>query len=142
MIHKSTRKKFLEQKFKTIKEQDANWSNTWKNLRKQVNMALGDIKLLAEKLPEKEQSELFDAKILRLLFLAILEHRSFESKLDPRRARIAAMMVRIGLMECKVQYGDIEDEEVIRKKIINILDDTSLIISAIENKVYAQSKSH
>lgn len=142
MLDKETRKKFSEKSFEKIKRQDSNWSQTRIRLREHVKTAFDDIILLAKKLPDEEQSELFRHEQIRLVLSALFEHKSFTSRLDARRAKLASTIAELGLSECGYQYSFIESVRVINRKVLDTLKEADSIASAIADKVEIQSKSH
>ena len=137
MLDKRIRKKFLENKFETIKKKDGNWSQTRIRLRDQVKKALNDIGLLATRLPDDEFEDIFTPKIIEE-FVKDMIHDVADDKLDAKRTRLAAIFVRHGLYKCIIQYGIIEDQKPIRGPTEKFLNETISIASSIVSKVESQ----
>jgi hypothetical protein len=95
------RKKILEHDWLEIEKQESNPTQTWHRLRQMTIRAIDDLTLLAEKLPEDKQKEIFTHSRIKGLITELLyggRARTY-SKPDtstPRRAQLAAMLVGEG----------------------------------------------
>jgi len=101
MLKKHMRKKILEHDWLEIEKQESNPTQTWHRLRQMTIRAIDDLTLLAEKLPEDKQKEIFTHSLIEGLITQLLyggRARTY-SKPDtstPRRALLAAMLVERG----------------------------------------------
>ena len=104
MLKKHMRKKILEHDWLEIEKQESNPTQTWHRLRDMTIRAIDDLTLLAEKLPEDKQKEIFTHSRIKGLITQLLyggRTRTY-SKPDtsdtsyPRRAQLAAMLVGKG----------------------------------------------
>ena len=59
MLKKHMRKKILEHDWLEIEKQESNPTQTWHRLRDMTIRAINDLTLLAQKLPEDKQKEIF-----------------------------------------------------------------------------------
>jgi hypothetical protein len=95
------RKKILEHDWLEIEKQESNPTQTWHRLRDMTIRAINDLTLLAQKLPEDKQKEIFTHSLIEGLITQLLyggRGRTY-SKPDtstPRRAQLAAMLVGKG----------------------------------------------
>ena len=80
---------------------ESNKSQAWHRLRTQINDAFNDLILLANKLPNEEQSAVFDSKIIEKLMHSLLQLES-RKKIEARKARLAATFAKVGLEYCKL----------------------------------------
>lgn len=115
MLEKATRKKFIEHSWVDIMKRASNSTQTWRRIRDQAIRGLNDLTLLAEKLPDDKQQEIFDNK-MRDLISSILGTNRFvpeedffqppslqypaNYQLDYRRTKLAATLVNEALDLC------------------------------------------
>ncbi len=112
---------------------EGNPSQTWLRLRARVRVAIDDLKLLAQKLPDDKQEQVFSYEMFYDLISCLLgnEHvtRSFpksqlltktplssltrDENLDPRRTMLALAFVTHGLWKFKKQCGLMENRRVL-----------------------------
>ena len=100
MLSQPLRKKLYERDWLEIEKQDSNPSQTWRRLRDQSITAISDLILLANKLPEDKQKEIFsptriEALIVQILHIGIFSqsHKDFNS----RKSEIAARLIKRGI---------------------------------------------
>jgi hypothetical protein len=113
MLGKEQRKSLLQRNWVDIMNQDSNRSQTWQRLRDKAIRAMDDLILLAKKLPDEEQQEIFDNKI-KAFCSSILRTNKIEmiptnlqyahNRLDYRRTRLAAILVKEALDLCVYQH--------------------------------------
>ena len=100
MLSKQLRKNLSERNWLNIERQESNPSQTWLRLKKQSITAINDLILLANKLPEDKQKEIFsparvEALVVQILYLGIFSqsHKDFNS----RKSEIAARLIKRGI---------------------------------------------
>src|SRR5918996_3441948 len=100
MLSKSMRKKLNEHSWLWIEKQESNPSQTWQRLKKQSVTAIYDLTLLANKLPEDKQEEIFSPNRIEDLIAQIIyigffsqSHESFNS----RKSEIASRLIKRGI---------------------------------------------
>ena len=128
MLGKETRKKLTEQNWIDFIKQDSNPSQAWHRIRVKAHRALDDLTLLARKLPDDKQQEIFDNKI-RDLFSAILGtpddyiSRTWNipnlqsPATDYRRTRLVAVLVNVALNWCIFQHRSLFTETPEQSKL-------------------------
>ncbi|PWU79354.1 MAG: hypothetical protein DLM72_17845 [Candidatus Nitrosopolaris wilkensis] len=118
MLGNEIKKKLSERNWVDISKHDSNPTQTWHRLRRKAHRALDDLILLAKKLPDDKQQEIFDDKIKELfssmlgitnnleemMYTPNLEYRA-RNKLDYRRTNLAALVVKEGLLYCIYQHS-------------------------------------
>src|SRR5919106_385307 len=100
MLSKQMRKKLNEHSWLWIEKQESNPSQTWQRLKKQSVTAINDLTLLANKLPEDKQEEIFSPNRIEDLIAQIIHigffsqsHENFNS----RKPEIAARLIKRGI---------------------------------------------
>lgn len=112
MLGKALEKRLSTQKWVDIMKRDSNPAQTWHRIRVKANRAIEHLTLLAYKLPDEKQEEIFDVnKIFKLMQSILYRHyHEFEteyetqSPFDGRRTTLAATLVSQGTEICKNQY--------------------------------------
>ena len=100
MLHKSIRRELTEQNWLQVEKNDSNPRLKLRRLKDQSIRAINDLSLIARKLPEQTQTEIFDYEVLKRLIEAILnvnsdEHSDFTNAgSDPRRTYLGALFSR------------------------------------------------
>lgn len=156
MLRKDVRRKLIEHNWVGIKDKISNPSQTLKRFRKEIDVAFGDMALLAKKLPEDNLQNMFTTKNISLLLYSILygnnsryylgEQVHSNTDYNVNRAQLAALMARTGINFCIEQYETkIEHNSVLNEPIINQLKKAIEICDEIVTKMYmpqAQSTAH
>jgi hypothetical protein len=100
MLSKQMRKKLNEHSWLWIEKQESNPSQTWQRLKKQSVTAINDLTLLANKLPEDKQEEIFSPNRIEDLIAQIIHigffsqsHENFNS----RKSEIASRLTKRGI---------------------------------------------
>src|SRR5918996_2380154 len=100
MLSKSVRKNLYEHGWMWIQKHDINPSQTWQRLKKHSLTAIYDLTLLANKLPEDKQEEIFSPNRIEDLIAQIIyigffsqSHESFNS----RKSEIASRLIKRGI---------------------------------------------
>lgn len=105
------RRKLIEQDWSEIEKQDSNPTQTWRRMRDQSIRAISDLTLLAKKIPEDKQDEIFDTKRIDELVVSILSSRksySFHDVLNRRKAELAAVLVERGINTSIFHYSRLD----------------------------------
>ena len=100
MLSKPMRKKLKEHNWLQIEKLDSNPSQTWQRLKKHSVTAIYDLTLLANKLPEDKQEEIFSPSrvedlITQIIYIGFFSqsHENFNS----RKSEIAARLIKRGI---------------------------------------------
>lgn len=104
------RKQLNEQSWLRIIEEDSNATQTWKRIRGKAITAINDLILLAEKLPDDKQEEIFSKLNIDKLANSILFplRKDFDyDEYDSRRIRLAAILAEKGIRKCISQTSKI-----------------------------------
>jgi hypothetical protein len=147
MLRKDVRRKLIEHNWVDIKDKISNSSQTLKRFRKEIDVALDDMALLAKKLPEDNLQNMFTPKNLGLLLYSILYGNDPRYSLDEemysdidykiRRAQLAALMAKTGINFCrKIYETKIEHNSILNEPIINQLKKSIEICDEIVAKMY------
>ncbi len=110
MLHKSIRRELTEQNWLQVEKNDSNPRLKLRRLKDQSIRAINDLSLIARKLPEQTQTEIFDYEVLKRLIEAILnvnsdEHSDFTNAgSDPRRTYLGALLAEEGIKLCTRAY--------------------------------------
>jgi hypothetical protein len=102
--------------------------------------AISDPKLLADRLPDTRQQEIFDyAKIKEFVSTMLRQPVWLDSnhdKFDARRTRLAAIMAEESLKKCIDQYKNkIEKSEVLSKQNVSLLENAISLCNEISIRV-------
>jgi hypothetical protein len=100
MLSKSMRKRLNEHDLLWIEKHDSNPSQTWQRLKRHSITAINDLTLLANKLPEDKQEEIFSPNRIEDLIAQIIyigffsqSHENFSS----RKSEIALRLIKRGI---------------------------------------------
>jgi hypothetical protein len=143
MLDKQTRKKLLEREWPEIKLQESNPTQTLVRLRNIAIKAINDLTLVAQKLPEDTQKEIFtpsriDGLIQNIFYKGNLYHFQghHQDIFDPRRAELAALLVERGVHLNSVQYRMLNKDTLsLVEPTINHLEQSVSICKDIARKL-------
>jgi len=140
MLNFSLRKQIKEKKWSDIMEKDSNPTQKWIRLRDRANSAISDLKLLADRLPDTRQQEIFDYAKIRKFVSTILRQPvwldSNHDKFDARRTRLAAILAEESLKKCIDQYKNkIEKSDVFNKQNVSLLEDAISLCNEIAIRI-------
>ena len=127
MLGKPLRKKLSNQNWLNATRTDSNRYQTWSRLRTHVNLALDDLSLLAEHLPNDKQEEIFTYQRVHPLIKKILLQPGWETNHDDkdfRRTYLAAEIAEQCISKCIKQYKKIEPDEVLAKPLLDKLQES------------------
>jgi hypothetical protein len=124
-------------------ENKSNRSQIWtRDVRSKVIKVLDELILLAHKLPNDKQEEVFNENTIARLVGAILFPRDSDLdhyEMDSRRAKIASTLVHEGLTKLASQYGStIQKRQELNEDLLAGLEKTKRVCNAIALEV--QSK--
>lgn len=111
MFRKSLRKKLIERNWREIEKQESNPTQTWHRIRDQSVRAINDLTLLAKKLPEDKQKEIFSMKIIDDLVSTLLtagQNPSPSYVLSSRKAELAAVLLERSINLIIFHYSRLE----------------------------------
>ena len=139
MLSKSMRKKLNEHNWLWIEKQDSNPSQTWQRLKKLSVTAINDLTLLANKLSEDKQVEIFapsrvEDLITQIIYIGFFSqsHENFNS----RKSEIAARLIKRGIDLSINQYVNSSPETPsLIKPTLDHLNQTVDICSDISYKM-------
>jgi hypothetical protein len=109
VLTKSLRRKISEQDWLDIEKQESNPSQTWRRLKDQSITAINDLILLANKLPDDKQKEIFSPTRIEAFIAQILDVGSFNQShkhFNARKSELAARLVRKGISLNVCQYAE------------------------------------
>jgi hypothetical protein len=141
LLPKSTRKKLLEHNWEEIASRDSNPYQTLHRLRSMANRAINDLTLIAQRLPDEAQKDIFSYTNIKKLASAILRENELivgnsTTIVDVRRIELAALLVRVGIWICIEQYQTkIEQDSDLNDLTINHLLRARDICNAISFKM-------
>lgn len=118
MLGKALRKKLYERKWVDIEKEHSNPSQFLRRIKETANIALRDLKLLSETLPDKELHEIFTEANLNGLILGLLKlsprlagvRGGEKRELDSWRTQLSASFVEKCIHFCSNQYKVLEEE--------------------------------
>ena len=137
MLGKPLRKKLSNQNWLNATRTDSNRYQTWSRLRTHVNLALDDLSLLAEHLPNDKQEEIFTYQRVHPLIKKILLQPGWETNHDDkdfRRTYLAAEIAEQCISKCIKQYKKIEPDEVLAKPLLDKLQESIEVCKHIAQK--------
>jgi hypothetical protein len=140
MLTKPMRTKIREHNWMKIEEADSNPTQTWRRLKDQSIEAINDLILLAQKLPEDKQKEIFTVSMIDNFVRQILylggESPAYPDGLNPRKAELAAILVRRGVDVNSYQYLQLNvDTPLLVKPTVDHLRQSSNICNEISYKL-------
>jgi hypothetical protein len=109
MLTQTIRKKIREQNWLDIEKHDSNPSQAWRRLKDQAITALNDLILLANKLPEDKQKEIFSPNRIEVFVAQMLdigEDYQFHDVFNPRKAELASRLVNRGIKLNSIQFRE------------------------------------
>lgn len=115
MLGNGPRSRISERNWLDIKGRESNPYQFWHRIRGQANTAINDLVLLANKLPEEKQEEIFSYANMKRLVESVLakkdKYMTAPDKLsDVRRTQLAALLVEEGLKICMEKYESLLSE--------------------------------
>jgi len=137
LLGKPLRKKLSNQNWLNATRTDSNRYQTWSRLRTHVNLALDDLSLLAEHLPNDKQEEIFTYQRVHPLIKKILLQPGWETNHDDkdfRRTYLAAEIAEQCISKCIKQYKKIEPDEVLAKPLLDKLQESIEVCKHIAQK--------
>jgi hypothetical protein len=118
-----------------------NPTQTWSRIKIKANRAINHLTLLADKMPEEKQKEIFDErKIFNLMKSVVFERNPIDieaglgprSPFDARRIKMASILVLVGIHVCKMQYNlPMKDTPDLSKPVISHLTQAVAMCSDI-----------
>jgi hypothetical protein len=141
MLPKPTRRKLIEHNWIEIARKDSNPYQTLHRLQRKAITAINDLTLIAQRLPDEAQKEIFSYTNIKKLESAILRDNELigansSTIVDVRRIELAALLVRIGIWICIQQYQTkIEQDSDLNDLTINHLLRARDICNAISFKM-------
>jgi hypothetical protein len=141
MLPKPTRRKLIVHTWVEIARRDSNRYQTLHRLQRNAIMAIKDLTLIAQKLPDEAQREIFSYTNIKKFTSAILKENELvvgnsTSMVDVRRIELAALLVRLGIWICIEQYQTkIEQDSDLNDLTINHLLRARDICNAISFKM-------
>jgi hypothetical protein len=148
MLQKEMRKKLTERKWLEIEKRDTNPSQTLLRLKRQAVRAINDLVILANKLPEDAQAEIFSYENMKKLMEAIFtEHEDTDSRtrldLENRKAHISYLLTKRGTSVCIGLYINyVEQDPVLNQATVDKLKNAADICEAIALKMYSRDSSY
>lgn len=142
------RKKLTERKWLEISKRDTNPTQTLHRLKSQANRAINDLVLLARKLPEDTQAEIFSYENMEKLIEAIIgEHEDISmlslSEFRNRITHISYLLLKLGISVCIGNYINyIEQDPVLHSATVDKLRNTIETCEAISLKMYMIGSSY
>jgi hypothetical protein len=148
MLRKDMRKKLQEHTWLEIARTNSNPSDTLRRLIDEANRAINDLILLADKLPNNKQAEIFRYDNLNRLLVSVLRG-SLDDSSSPsdknllgRYAHLSSLLATTGIRFCKNIYEHhIEQNPALKKATVEKLDDATEVCNAIAFKTYAYPSS-
>ena len=110
MLGNSLRKRLSEQNWINIIKEDSNPTQTWNRGRDKVNRGINDIILLAQKLPNDKQEELFNINNIKKIAVYLLQSVEDDRDYDEIRCTkntLSGILAEKGLLKCMSQYNKI-----------------------------------
>jgi hypothetical protein len=149
MLGNSLRRKISNQKWQDFVISDTNPSQTWQRIRERAKLAINDLTLLAQQLPNEKQEVVFAAEdIIRLMGLILfpsyadLDH----DELDSRRTKLAAVLVDKCITKCRYQVKRIipnrqELSEPITAELQKVVNICKAVSAEIESRQFEAERS-
>jgi hypothetical protein len=118
LLGKTLRRKLYEHKWVDIKNENSNPSQSLRRIKEAASTALRDLRLLSEKLPDKELHEIFTEPNVNGLILGLLKLSPIlarvrggeKRELDSWRTQLSASLVEKCIHFCSNQYEVLEEE--------------------------------
>lgn len=144
MLGKSVYKSFLELNWLEIERKESNPSQFWHRIRDHANRAINELILLANKLPDEKQEQIFNYVNMKELIESVLtktdDHTIPDEELsDVRRTQLAALLVEEGVKVCIKKYKSLFSETpTLAEPIIDQLNKAKGIC---RDSIYSRPKS-
>ncbi|MGH9982498.1 MAG: hypothetical protein ACRD8W_00905 [Nitrososphaeraceae archaeon] len=107
------RKKLIEHNWEAIERESSNPTQAWHRVSKQCTTALDDLILLAQRIPESKQREIYSTKKIDQLLCSLLmmeENHSSSYSPSPRKIELAALLVERGINMNVFHYSRLEQD--------------------------------
>lgn len=143
MLGNSIRSRISERNWLDVEKKESNPYQFWHRIRSQANTAISDLVLLANKLPEDKQEEIFSYNNVKKLIESILPKNltSGDESSDVRSIQLAALFVEEGLKVCKEKYESLLSETPpLTEPTIDRLHETNRICKEIAYAVDLQQR--
>jgi hypothetical protein len=137
LLGKPLRRRLSEHNWLDAIRTDSNRYQTWARLRKSANLALDDLSLLAERLPNEKQEEIFTYQRVHALTKNIIWQPTWETNHDERdfrRTYLAAEIAEECITKCIKQYKKIEPDEVLAMPLLDKLQESIAACKHIAQK--------
>lgn len=142
MLFRKTRKLFENHNWVELEKAASNRSQKLKRIKNQSITGLEELALIADKIPEAIQDEIFTSRKLEPLVDKILKlesslsHGPSVNRVDARRTQLCAMLINKCIGFLKLQYDFLEhDSPGLTAIVLEQLDRAGKISSEIANKV-------
>lgn len=125
MLHNSTKKRLREHNWIEFERDDGNPSQTWRRVRNASINAINDLALIAQKVPEDKQNEIFSYENVQKLLTSMFGSKSdyINKTFSLRQLELASLLVEIGTSVCKSQIQKLNiDTLALAEATINHLD--------------------
>jgi hypothetical protein len=91
-----------------ITRNERNPSQFWYRIRNQMNRAINQLSLLAKKIPDDKQKEIFSYDNIKRLIISLLNKDDYADPIDElsdsRRTQLAALLIEEGIKVCIKKY--------------------------------------
>jgi hypothetical protein len=108
MLENETYRKLRERNWLEIVRKESNPSQFWHRIRDNVRKTIDQLALLATKLPDDKQEEIFNYGDIKKLITSIFTKNNSSSPIDElsdaRRTHLAALLVEEGMKVCIKKY--------------------------------------
>lgn len=107
-------------------KEESNPSQAWRRIRDSSINAINDLALIAQKVPEDKQNEIFGYKNIEKLLISIFGNKSdyyIHKTFSLRQLELASLLVEVGTSVCKSQIQKLNiDTPALAEATINHLD--------------------
>jgi hypothetical protein len=141
MLSKDFIKRLHNMEWDSMMDEEGNRSQRWtRDIKPKVSDAIDELALLAHKLPDDKQDEIFGPQRIAKLISALLfpQEKDIDThdELDSRRTKIAALLANKGLVKCKTQYIElIQRRPELGEDLVSGLEKTRRICDAISLEI-------
>lgn len=138
MLHNSTKKRLREHNWIEFERDDGNPSQTWRRVRNASINAINDLALIAQKVPEDKQNEIFSYENVQKLLTSMFGSKSdyIHKTFSLRQLELASLLVEIGTSVCKSQIQKLNiDTLALAEATINHLDKSVDICKAVSYRI-------
>lgn len=133
MLRNSVKKRLREHDWIKFERTESNPSQSWRRMRDLSINAINDLALIAQKVPEDRQNEIFDYKNVQWLLISMFGSKSHFSF---RQVELASLLVEIGTSVCKSEIQKLNrDTLALAEATINHLDKSVDICKALSYRI-------